>query len=177
MKKFCVTRMKLDVQTLRPIDLGPCTELEEIRLSLRDARDPRPGTIHLFDSITSPHLSVVVFHFVVPFNSRKIDSCIYPNDWSGVDESLCRLAERLRVMHESQSSVLGTTHSWTTPGQKKETKKLKVMIEARFLFVSLRSERIEFGAFLSKFREVGEVAFVPLGIRTMDDGALVGPLI
>ena len=198
-KKFCVTRMKLgaslslsvhvsttqtlinenplDVQTLRPIDLGPCTELEEIRLSLRDARDPGPGTIHLFDSVTSPYLSVIVFHFVIPFNSRKIDSCIYPNDWSRVDESLCRLAERLRAMHDPQPSVSGIAPNWTMAGAKKEIKKLKVMIEARFLFVPLRSEKVEFGAFLSKFREVGDVAFVPQGIRTLDDGVLAGSLI
>ncbi|KAF9651118.1 hypothetical protein BDM02DRAFT_966159 [Thelephora ganbajun] len=168
-KTFHVKRMKLDVQILRPIDLSPCTELEEIRVSLRDARDPGPGTIHLFDSVTSPHLSRIVLHFIVPLNSRKIDSSIYPTDWSRVDESLHRLAERLRVMHESRSSALGTTPSWTALRQKKEVKRLKVMVEARFLFVPLSAEKVDLGAFLSKFREVGDVDFVPQKIRTLNE--------
>ena len=190
-KRFHVTRMRLgasllsshfyspnsdnrdssDVVALRPITLSPCTELEEIRISLRDARDPGPGTIHLFDSVTSPHLSLIILHFVVPLNSRKIDASIYPEDWSGVDESLYRLAERLQVMHESQPSVSDTTDSWTVPRQ---MKRLKVMIEARFLFVPLVAEKVDFGAFLSKFREVGDLAFVPQKIRTLNDDEPVG---
>ena len=159
---------------LRPITLSPCTELKEIRISLRDARDPGPGTIHLFDSVISPHLSLITLHFVVPLNSRKIDTSIYPEDWRGVDESLYRLAERLRVMHESQSSVLDTIPSSTVPRQKKEMKRLKVMIEARFLFVPLVAERVDFGAFLTKFREVGDVAFVPQKIRSLNDDESIG---
>jgi len=162
-------RTSSDVQVLRPITLSPCTELEEIRLSLRDARDPGPGTIHLFDTVTSPHLSRIVLHFIVPFSSRKIDSSIYPSDWNRLDESLYRLAERLRAIHESQSSVLSTAPSWTVPRQNKEVKRLKVMIEARFLFMPLFSEGVEFGAFLSKFREVGDLIFVPQKIRTLNE--------
>ena len=80
-KKFCVTHTELgaslslslsvristtqtlinedpsDVQVLRPIDLGPCTELEEIRLSPQGAQDPGPGEIHFFDSVTPPPTS------------------------------------------------------------------------------------------------------------------------
>jgi len=162
------------VQVLRPITLTPCTELEEIRISLRDARDPGPGTIHLFDSVTSPHLSRIILHFVIPFNSRKLDSSIYPTDWSGVDESLFRLAERVRVMHESQSSVLDTTPSWTASRQKKEAKRLQVIVEARFLFVLVGAEKVDFGAFLSKFREVGDVTFVPQKIRTLNEDESLG---
>jgi len=77
-------------------------------------------------------------------------------------------------MQNSQSLVLETTPSWTMPRQRKEMKRLKVMIEARFLFISLRSEKVEFGAFLSKFREVGDAAFAPQRIRTLDDDILVG---
>ena len=157
------------MQALRPITLSPCTELEEIRISLRDARDPGPGTVHLFDSVTSPHLSRIVLHFVVPLNSRKIESSIYPTEWSGVDESLHRLAERLRVMHESQTSVSDTTQSWMMTRQKKEAKRLDVMIEARFLFMPLGTEKVDFGGFLSKFREVGDVTFVPQKIRTLNE--------
>ena len=193
-KRFHVTRMKLgvshlcslfykpnndkrnssDVMALRPITLSPCTELEEIRISLRDARDPGPGTIHLFDSVASPHLSLIAFHLVVPLNSRKIDSSIYPGDWAGLDESLYRLAGRLRVMQESRSSALDTTPSWTVSRQKKEIKRLKVMIEARFLLVPLSAEKVDLGAFLSKFREVGDVIFVPQKIRTLNDDQPVG---
>ena len=158
------------MQVLRPITLTPCTELEEIRLSLRDARDPGSGTIHLFDSVASPHLSRIVLHFVVPLNSRKIDSSIYPADWVGVDESLYRLAERLRIVHESQTSVSDITQSWAVPRQKKEVKRLDVKIEARFLFMPLGAEKVDFGAFLSKFREVGDVTFVPQKVRTLNDG-------
>jgi len=168
-KRFHVTRMKLDVMALRPITLSPCTELKEIRISLRDARDPGPGTIHLFDSVASPHLSLIVFHFVIPLNSRKIDSSLCRNDWTGVDESLYRLAERLRVMQESRSSALDTTPSWAVSGQKKEMERLKVIIEARFLLVQLSADKVNLGAFLSKFREVGDVMFVPQKIRTLND--------
>lgn len=153
------------MQVLRPITLSPCTELEEIRLSLRDARDPGPGTIHLFDSVTSPHLSQIVLHFVVPLSSRKIDSSLYTEDWTTIDESLYRLAERLRVMHESQAWVWGAPSNWAVPRQKEEVKRLQVVIEARFLFAPLGSEKVEFGEFLSKFREVGDVTFVPQKIR------------
>lgn len=167
------------MQILRPITLGPCTELEEIRISLRDARDPGPGTVHLFDSVASPHLSRIILHFVVPLNPRKIDSSIYPTDWSGIDESLYRLAERLRVMRESQTPVLDIARGWIVPGQKQAAKRLDVRIEARFLFKPLGTEQVDFGAFLSKFREVGDVTFVPQRLRTLNeddsDGRLTSP--
>lgn len=157
------------MQALRPITLSPCTKLEEIRISLRDTRDPGLGIIHLFDSVTSPRLSGITFHFVIPLNSRKIDLSIYTIEWGRVDESLYRLAERLRLMHESQTSVLGTVHSWMMPGQRKEVKRLNVMIEARFLFTPLGTEKVDFGAFLSKFREVGDVTFISQKIRTLNE--------
>jgi hypothetical protein len=161
-----------DVQALRPITLSPCTKLEEIRVSLRDARDPGPGIIHLFDSVTSPHLSRIILHFIVPFNSRKIDSSLYPDEWSQLDECLCGLAERLRVMDESICSVLDPAGSWMVPTQKREVKRLRVMIEARFLFASMNVDKVDCGAFLSRFREVGDVVFVPQKIRTLnEDGA------
>jgi len=150
---------------LRPITLSPCTELEEIRLSLRDARDPGPGTIHLFDSVTSPHLSRIILHFIVPLSSRQIDSSLYTSDWNGLDESLYRLAKRLRATHEPQPPVLSTTPSWTVPRKKKEAKRLKVMIEARFMFMPLFTEKVDFGAFLSKFRELGDLVFIPQKFR------------
>jgi hypothetical protein len=65
--------------------------------------------------------------------------------------------------------VLDTTPSWAVPGQKGEMKRLKVMIEARFLFVPLVAEKVDFGTFLSKFREVGDVVFVPQKIRSLND--------
>lgn len=178
-KSFNVKRMKLDVQILRPITLSPCTELEEIRISLRDARDPGAGTIHLFDSVTSPHLSRIVLRFMVPLNSRKIDSSIYPGEWDAVDQSLYRLATRLRVMDKSRSLRVDGTPSWVVPWQTAEVKRLKVFVEARFLFVRLTADKVELGSFLSKFREAGDVIFVPQGIRTFNedenDGLLMSP--
>lgn len=175
-KSFNVKRMKLDVQVLRPITLSPCTELKEIRISLRDARDPGAGTVHLFDSVTSPHLSRIVLRFIIPLNSRKIDSSIYPGEWGGVDQSLYRLATRLRAMDESRSSKAGSTPSWAVPRQKGEVKRLKVFVEARFLFVSLTADKVVLGSFLSKFREVGDVIFVPQGIRTFREDENAGLL-
>lgn len=166
-----------DVQVLRPITLSPCTNLEEIRIGLRDSRDPGPGTIHLFDSVTSPHLSRIVLHFVVPLNSRKMDSNMYLDDWTGVDQSLYRLAERLRAMRESR--LLDSKPNWTEPRKKEEVKRLKVFIEARFLFVRLTAQKVDLGSFLSKFREVGDVVFIPQKIRTPNDeesdGLLTSP--
>ena len=75
----------------------------------------------------------------------------------------------MRVVRESQSSALDTTPSWTVPRQKREMERLKVMIEARFLFVPLGAEKVDFGAFLYRFREVGDVTFVPQKIRTLND--------
>ena len=77
-------------------------------------------------------------------------------------------------MHESQSSVSDTTSDWTVPRQKKEMKRLKVMIEARFLFVPLVTEKVDFGAFLSEFREVGDVVFVPQKVRALNDDGPAG---
>ena len=106
--QMLINKNPSDVQVLRPIDLGPCTELEEIQF--KSPRCSRLGAIHFFDSATCPHLSVTVLHFLIPFNSRKIDLCIYRDDWSGVEESLCRLAERLQAMHESQYLVSVCVH-------------------------------------------------------------------
>lgn len=81
-------------------------------------------------------------------------------------------------MHESQSRSpeTGVAPIWTIPG---EVKRLKVFVEARFLFVPLSTERVDLGSFLSKFREVGDVAFVPQKIRTLNedesDGLLTLP--
>jgi len=178
-KTFRVKRMKLDVQALRPITLSPCTKLEEIQIGLQDARYPGPGTIHLFDTITSPHLTRIILHFVIPLNSRRIDASIYSTDWTGIDESLYRLAERLRIMHQSQSFGVDAMPNWTVSRQKKEVKRLKVFVEARFLFVSLTAKEVDLGSFLSKFREVGDVIFVPQKIRTLNedesDGLLISP--
>lgn len=99
---------------------------------------------------------------------------MYPTDWNGIDESLHRLAERLRVMRESQYSVSDTALGWTVSKQKEEMKRLKVVIEARFLFTPLGAEKVEVGAFLSKFREVGDVIFVPQKIRTLNEDESVG---
>jgi len=73
------------------------------------------------------------------------------------------------VVHESQTSVSDTARSWMAPEQKKEVKRLDVRIEARFLFMPLGREKVELGAFLSKFREVGDVTFVPQKTRTLND--------
>lgn len=73
-------------------------------------------------------------------------------------------------MHESQTSVSDTTRSWTVPRQKKGVRRLDVRIEARFLFVPKGTERVDLGVFLSKFREVGDVTFVPQKIRTLNEG-------
>jgi len=67
-----------------------------------------------------------------------------------------------------------TLNDWTVPWQKNEVKRLNVMIEARFLFVPLGTEKVDFGAFLSKFREVGDVAFVPQKIRSSNEGGSDG---
>lgn len=56
------------------------------------------------------------------------------------------------------------------PRQKKEVKRLDLRIEARFLFVPLGTEKVDFGAFLSKFREVGDVTFVQQKVRTLNEG-------
>jgi hypothetical protein len=98
-------------------------------------------------------------------NSRKIDSSICPTDWTGVDESLYRLAERLRIIRESQ--FLDATLNWTEPRQK-EVERLTVFVEARFLFLRLKEE-VDLGSFLSKFREVGDVVFVPQKTRTLNE--------
>jgi len=90
---------------------------------------------------------------------------MYPSDWSGVDEALYRLAERLRAMHES--SLGATAPRWTIPREKEA--RLKVMIEARFLFLPLGANKVDLGSFLSKFREVGDVVFVPQGVRSLND--------
>lgn len=73
-------------------------------------------------------------------------------------------------MHESQFSVLGATPSWTAP----RGKRLKVMVEARFLFIPLCSEKVDLGAFLHRFREVGDVIFVPQKTRTLNDDEPAG---
>ena len=73
------------------------------------------------------------------------------------------------MMHESQTSASDTTRSWTVPRQK-EVKKLDLKIEARFLFMPLGTEKVDFGGFLSKFREVGDVTFVPQKVRTLNEG-------
>ena len=72
-------------------------------------------------------------------------------------------------MHESQILALGTAPGWTVQRQKKEVKRLKVMVEARFLLVQLPAEKVDFGAFLSKFREVGDLVFVPQNIRAFNE--------
>ena len=105
-----------------------------------------------------------------------IDSSMYATDWAEIDESLYRLAERLRIMHECQRSEPNATPSWAEPMQKREAKRLKVFIEARFLFVPLASEKVDLGSFLSKFRDVGDVAFVPQKIRTFNEDESEGLL-
>jgi hypothetical protein len=72
-------------------------------------------------------------------------------------------------MQESQSSGLNPTPGWTLPKQEGEVKRLTVFVEARFLFVSFPAEKVELGSFLSKFREVGDVVFVPQKTRTLND--------
>lgn len=66
-------------------------------------------------------------------------------------------------MHESDPSG-----SWTVSDQE-DVKRLQVLIEARFLFKPLASDKVDLGAFLSKFREVGDVIFVPQKIRTLNE--------
>lgn len=66
--------------------------------------------------------------------------------------------------------------SWTVSGQGKEVKRLKVFVEARFLFVPLTVGEVDLGSFLSKFREVGDVAFVPQKIRTLNEEGSDGSL-
>ena len=77
-------------------------------------------------------------------------------------------------MQESRSSAFGTTPSWAVSRQKKEMKRLNVMIEARFLLVPLSADKVDLGTFLSRFREVGDVIFVPQKIRTLNDDQPVG---
>ena len=151
------------MQVLFPITLSPCTRLEEIRIDLQDPEDPGSGIIHLFDSITSPHLSRITLRLIAPLRSRRIDTSIF--GWTGVDESLYRLAVRLRIIQESQALRANVTSSWTAP---KEVKRLKLFIEARFLFV-LNGNKVDLGSFLSKFREVGDVLFVTQKIRTLNE--------
>ena len=66
-------------------------------------------------------------------------------------------------MHESEPSG-----SWSVSDQK-DVKRLQVLIEARFLFKPLASDKVDLGAFLSKFREIGDVIFVPQKIRTLNE--------
>lgn len=77
-------------------------------------------------------------------------------------------------MHETLHSAVDEASKWTMPSQEKEVKKLKVLVEARFLFVPLGSEGVDLGSFLSRFREVGDVIFVPQRIRASNDDALDG---
>lgn len=104
---------------------------------------------------------------------------IYPTDWTGVDESLYRLAERLRIMYASRLFGVDGTSSWTEQGRKKGVKRLKVLVEARFLFAQLTAEKVDLGSFLSKFREVGDVVFVPQKTRRLNedesDGLVTSP--
>jgi hypothetical protein len=66
-------------------------------------------------------------------------------------------------MHE-----LDAPQSWTE-SRREKAKRLQVLIEARFLFRPLASEKVDMGAFLSKFREVGDVIFVSQKIRTLNE--------
>ena len=80
----------------------------------------------------------------------------------------------MRVVHESQSFGLDATPSWTVLRQKGEAKRLKVLVEARFLFMPFGVEKVDLGSFLSKFREVGDVLFVPQKIRTLNEDGFDG---
>ena len=72
-------------------------------------------------------------------------------------------------MHEYPTSGWDTTPSWTVSRQKREVKRLNVVLEARFLFVPLGSEWVDFGSFLSKFREVGDITFGSQKIRSASE--------
>ena len=94
-----------DITQTPLIDLSPCKNLEEIRLSLIQLRQPSHWIEPILLTITSTRVRKITFETDLSITAADIDSGINVLSWSRIDRIFLRMADTLDQTNEKLELV------------------------------------------------------------------------